>query len=59
MQEALITTVLVMGASLLGLLHVLVLMRIRAGRDEWEQLMEQRAEYEAETPIMEALYGDA
>ena len=58
MQEALITTVLVMGASLLGLLHVLVLLRIRAERDEWDRLMEQRAEYEADVPVMEALYGD-
>jgi Tfp pilus assembly protein PilV len=58
MQEVLIATVLVIGASLLGLLHLLVLMRIRAERDEWEQLMAQRTEYEAEAPIMEALYGD-
>ena len=58
MQEALITTVLVMGAALLGLLHVLVLLRIRAERDEWDRLMEQRAEYEADVPVMEALYGD-
>ena len=58
MQEVLIATVLVIGTSLLGLLHVLVLMRIRAERDEWEQLMAHRAEYEAEAPIMEAIYGD-
>ena len=57
MQEALIITSLVVGASLLGLLNVLVLLHIRKERDEWRLLMERRQEYEAEAPILESIYG--
>jgi multisubunit Na+/H+ antiporter MnhC subunit len=57
MQEVLIITSLVVGASLLGLLNVLVLLHIRKERDEWRLLMERRQEYEAEAPILESIYG--
>ena len=58
MQEVLIITSLVVGTSLLGLLNVLALLHIRKERDEWRSLQERREEYEAEAPILEAIYGD-
>ena len=57
MQEVLIIISLMVGTSLLGLLSVLVLLRIRKERDEWRSLMEQRVEHEAGAPIMESIYG--
>ncbi len=57
MQEVLIIISLMVGTSLLGLLSVLVLLRIRKERDEWRSLMEQRVEHEADAPIMESIYG--
>ena len=57
MQEVLIIISLMVGTSLLGLLSVLVLLYIRKERDEWRSLTERRAEYEAEAPILESIYG--